>query len=76
MTIRLRYDKFYPSSQPPTAPEAFSRLVSKKAFSRVSSLLKNTKGTIVFGGEMKEEDKYIAPTVVKDVQKDDALMSE
>jgi len=39
-------------------------------------LLKNTKGTIVFGGETNEEDKYIALTAVKDVKWDDSLMSE
>lgn len=54
----------------------FSRLVSPQAFTRVSTLLKNTKGTIVLGGETDEETKYVSPTVVKDVKPDDSLMSE
>jgi len=53
-----------------------SRLVTPQAFARVSGLLKNTKGTIVVGGEMDEATKFIAPTVIKDVKSDDALMSE
>jgi aldehyde dehydrogenase (NAD+)/aldehyde dehydrogenase (NAD(P)+) len=39
-------------------------------------LLDNTKGTIAIGGEMHEKTKYMAPTIVKDVFADDALMSE
>jgi aldehyde dehydrogenase (NAD+) len=71
-----RRSRFYPESKPSSAPGAFARLVSGQAFGRVSKLLKATKGTIVFGGETNEEDKYIAPTVVKDVRWDDSLMSE
>ena len=71
-----RYVKFYPASSPVSVPGAFSRLVTPQAFTRVSNLLKNTKGTIVLGGEMDESTKYIAPTVVKDVKLDDSLMSE
>ena len=64
------------SASTPSAPGVFSRLISPQAFKRVSNLLKNTKGTIVFGGETNEEDKYIALTAVKDVKWDDSLMSE
>ncbi len=46
-----------------------------EAFKRVSGMLKNTKGTIVCGGEMDAETNYIAPTVVKDVVFEDSLMS-
>jgi aldehyde dehydrogenase (NAD+) len=38
--------------------------------------LDNTKGTVVIGGEVDEETKFIAPTVVKNVKGDDSLMSE
>jgi aldehyde dehydrogenase (NAD+) len=71
-----RYAKFYPSSAPPTSPGTYSRLVTPEAFTRVSNLLKNTKGTIVLGGDTDTSMKYIAPTVVKDVKWDDSLMSE
>jgi aldehyde dehydrogenase (NAD+)/aldehyde dehydrogenase (NAD(P)+) len=63
---------FYPESD----EGHFSRVINARAFTRLNTLLKNTKGTIVFGGETKEESKYIAPTVVKDVKGDDSLMGE
>jgi aldehyde dehydrogenase (NAD+) len=69
-----RYDKFYPESS--AAPGAFSRLITPQAFTRVNNLLKNTKGTVVVGGDSKEDEKYIAATIVKDVAGDDSLMSE
>jgi aldehyde dehydrogenase (NAD+) len=72
----LSYAKFYPSSSPASEPGVFSRLITPQAWTRVNGLLKNTQGTIVLGGEVKEETKYIAPTVVKDVKGDDSLMSE
>lgn len=53
-----------------------SRLITPQAFTRVSNLLKNTKGTIVTGGETDETTKFIAPTIVKDVKPDDSLLSE
>ncbi|KAK7467379.1 Hexadecenal dehydrogenase [Stygiomarasmius scandens] len=72
--LKETYDEFYPDGA--GAPGAMSRLVTPQAFARVSGLLKNTKGTIVVGGEMDEATKFIAPTVIKDVKSDDALMSE
>ena len=72
----IRYEKFFPTSKPPSEPGNFSRLVTNDAFNRVSGLLKKTKGTVVLGGEMDASSKYIAPTVVKDVKWDDSLMSE
>ncbi|KAF5389876.1 hypothetical protein D9757_003571 [Collybiopsis confluens] len=68
------YNEFYPDKA--SAPGQMSRLVSARAFTRVSNLIKNTKGTIVFGGDTDEATKYIGPTVVKDVKPDDCLMSE
>lgn len=69
-----RYTNFYPDS--PSAPGATSRIISPQAFTRLKALLDNTKGTIAIGGEMDEKTKYMAPTIVKDVLTDDALMSE
>ncbi|KAE9394091.1 NAD-aldehyde dehydrogenase [Gymnopus androsaceus JB14] len=68
------YQEFYPDSA--SAPGQMSRLVSPQAFTRVNNLIKNTKGTIVIGGETDEATKFIAPTIVKDVTPDDCLMSE
>ncbi len=51
-------------------------MVNVAAFKRVYGLLQSTKGTIAFGGQTDESTKSIAPTVVKDVSFEDALMSE
>lgn len=49
---------------------------SHGSFDRVKKLLDNTKGTVVIGGETDRETKYVAPTIVRNVGPDDALMSE
>ena len=41
---------------------------------RVVDLLNSTKGTIVCGGETDESTRYIAPTVITDVNPDDKIM--
>ncbi|KAF7425984.1 hypothetical protein PC9H_008346 [Pleurotus ostreatus] len=74
--LKNTYDKFYPESAKPSVSGAYARLITPQAFTRVNALLKGTKGTVVFGGETDEATKYIQPTVVKDVQPDDTLMSE
>ncbi|KAF9077136.1 NAD-aldehyde dehydrogenase [Rhodocollybia butyracea] len=67
-------EEFYPNKA--SAPGQMSRLVSTPAFTRINNLIKNTKGTIVFGGDTDEATKYIGPTIVKDVMPGDCLMSE
>ncbi|KAL4266815.1 aldehyde dehydrogenase family protein [Pleurotus pulmonarius] len=74
--LKAAYDKFFPDTAKLSTSGAYSRLITPQAFSRVNKLLEGTKGTIVFGGEVDETTKYIQPTVVKDVQADDSLMSE
>lgn len=71
------YEEFYPDAEKRSAaPGTYSRLVTPQATNRVAGLLEKTKGTVVFGGEVDKDNKYIAPTLVKDVQHDDSLMSE
>jgi aldehyde dehydrogenase (NAD+)/aldehyde dehydrogenase (NAD(P)+) len=60
----------------PAKSDSFGRIVSPRHFARVKGLLDNTKGTIAFGGESDADTNYIAPTVIKDVESDDSLMSE
>ena len=66
--LKKVYEEFYPDADKRlAAPDVYFRLVSPKAHGRVASLLEHTKGTIVFGGQVDEDTKFIAPTVVKDV---------
>ncbi|KAF8918743.1 NAD-aldehyde dehydrogenase [Mucidula mucida] len=72
--LKAAHDSFFPDG--PFAPKAMGKMVNVAAFKRVYGLLQSTKGTIAFGGQTDESTKSIAPTVVKDVSFEDALMSE
>ncbi|KAH7920037.1 aldehyde dehydrogenase [Leucogyrophana mollusca] len=68
------HDEFYPNGTKGSSD--FGHIVNAGHFARIKNLLDNTQGEIVFGGETNEAQLYIAPTVVKSVQKGDSLMSE
>ncbi|KAG0249074.1 Aldehyde dehydrogenase [Mortierella polycephala] len=53
---------------------SYGRIVNRNHFHRLKKILDNTKGDIVIGGDTKEDDLYIAPTVVLNVQPGDSLM--
>jgi len=74
--MKKTYEEFYPADASVSKPYSMGRLVTPAAFARVDKLLKNTKGMIVFGGETDAEQKFIAPTLVRNVKPDDSLMSE
>jgi aldehyde dehydrogenase (NAD+) len=52
----------------------FGRIVSQRHLARLRGLLDADK--VVIGGEVDEEDRYLAPTVMVDVTLDDAVMGE
>ncbi|KAI8353790.1 aldehyde dehydrogenase, dimeric NADP-preferring [Mortierella sp. GBAus27b] len=54
--------------------QSYGRIVNKSHHQRLRSLLDQTKGKVVYGGELDEEDRYIAPTLVLGVEKEDKLM--
>ncbi|KAI1792769.1 NAD-dependent aldehyde dehydrogenase [Ganoderma leucocontextum] len=68
------YEEFYPEG--PKDSDSLARIVGVHHAKRIKSLLDNTKGTIVLGGETDVENRYIAPTVVKDVKGDDSLLTD
>ncbi|KAF6732792.1 Aldehyde dehydrogenase family 3 member B1 [Oryzias melastigma] len=71
--LREVLEEFY-GKEPKESPD-LSRIVSDRHWTRLMELLKKTSGKVVVGGEADQEDKYIAPTVVVDLQGDDALMA-
>lgn len=73
-----RYASFYPetTAASPSPAQNVTRIVNQQSFKRVNGLLQATKGSIVCGGEADEAQKFIAPTIVRDVKVDDSLMSE
>ncbi|KAI0951544.1 hypothetical protein AcW1_008564 [Taiwanofungus camphoratus] len=55
---------------------SFGRIISQQHTQRIKRLIDETRGTVVFGGKANVAEKYVAPTLVRDVRGDDALMSE
>ncbi|GAB1613011.1 MULTISPECIES: aldehyde dehydrogenase [Mammaliicoccus] len=56
--------------------EDFGRIVNEKHANRLNSLINNTNGEIVYGGETNVTDRYIEPTIVDNVKFDDVLMED
>ena len=66
--------KFY--TDKPQEFGEYGRIVSKNHFQRVTTMLDNTRGEVILGGERDEDDRYLAPTIVKNVKLDDSLMED
>ena len=58
----------------PKVSESYGRIVSPRHFERLVSL--QTGGTAAIGGENDSADRYIAPTVLVDVDRDAPIMNE
>ena len=67
--MKAVYQSFYPDG--PRKSKSFSRIVGEHHAKRIKALLDNSKGTVVLGGETDVAEKYIAPTVIKDVKGDE-----
>ena len=59
----------------PQKTDDYARIVSPNHHRRLTSLLKES-GDVVAGGEVDEETRYIAPTLVRNVTPDSPLMTE
>lgn len=55
---------------------SLASIVNERHFDRISNLLKGTKGDVVYTGASDRSKRYIHPTVVKNVNLNDSLMSE
>ncbi|NXF91233.1 AL3B2 dehydrogenase, partial [Eubucco bourcierii] len=58
----------------PQESSSFARIVGDRQFRRVQALLRS--GRVAMGGQTDEGERYIAPTVLVDVQQDDPVMKE
>ncbi|GAB0135621.1 hypothetical protein EsDP_00003952 [Epichloe bromicola] len=70
-----RYFDQYRSGQS-RQPAYATRIVNDRHFRRLDSLLENTQGTIVYGGDRNPENRFFAPTIVDGVTTSDPLLSE
>jgi aldehyde dehydrogenase (NAD+) len=60
----------------PKASGDFGRIVNTAHTERLSRLLRDHGGEVIFGGEVDSQERYVAPTVVRDPDPHSALMSE
>ncbi|MDO5793175.1 MAG: aldehyde dehydrogenase [Turicibacter sp.] len=60
----------------PLLSEDYGRIVTTQHTKRLAKLIDENKDKLIIGGEVSLEQRYIAPTVFKDVQADDTLMTE
>lgn len=58
----------------PKDSEDYCRIVNERQFDRLVTLIHHDK--VVMGGQYDREDLYIAPTIMKDITWDDAVMSD
>lgn len=58
----------------PRSSPYFGRMVNDKAFDRVERLLH--QGRVVYGGQTDRSQRYIAPTIIDEVQPDFPIMQE
>ena len=52
----------------------YTRIINDAHFDRLNKLLGETKGVVAIGGDRHREDRYIAPTILTDLDWDDAYM--
>lgn len=69
--FRKAYKIFYPNSAK-QSPD-YSRIINKRHFQRLKSMLDNSKGEILLRGTLDEEDLFIEPTVVQVNSIEDSL---
>lgn len=88
--LKKEYKRFFDDD--PYKSNSYSRICAHSHWERINALLQETKGgnsilmavtclsfasgEVVIGGRTIKEEKYIAPTVIKGVTFDDALMRE
>lgn len=58
----------------PKQSDSFGRIITEKHFIRISKLFQDAE--VIFGGQTDIQQKYIAPTIIDNVQPKDAVMQE
>ena len=66
--------KFYGND--PHQSRAFGRVVNDAHMERLLEVLRSTKARVVIGGNSAASDRYLAPTVLADLDWDDPVMEE
>ncbi|KAL8862588.1 MAG: hypothetical protein Q9178_001086 [Gyalolechia marmorata] len=72
--LKLFMKQFYPDGAKKS--DGFGRIVNGKQWSRLKTMLDNTNGRIVMGGDMDESQLYLEPTAVVIDSPSDPLVAE
>ena len=72
--LRVAYNKFYPDGT--RGSSDYGRIVNKRHYQRIKSMLDKTNGKILFGGAMNESEGFIEPTIVQIDDIHDSLMKD
>ncbi|WP_323704342.1 aldehyde dehydrogenase [Mammaliicoccus sp. Dog046] len=72
--VKSTIQEFY--SKDAKNSDDFGRIVNEAHTQRLSNLINETSGDIVYGGNSDESTRYIEPTVVDNVKFDDILMED
>ncbi len=70
--MKFHLEAFY--GEDPSKSEDYPRIVNEKHFDRLSGLI--IKDKVAVGGKTLRDEKYIAPTIMKNVIWDDKLMED
>lgn len=73
--MKLAMKEYYPNGTRHT--DDFGRIINDRQWQRLKSMLDNSKGKILMGGDLDQEDRYISPTLILvDSPKDSLLIDE
>lgn len=54
----------------------FGRIINEKHMNRLNNILENDKDKIVVGGDVDFKQRYISPTIIRDVTLEDSVMKD
>ena len=72
--MKTAFKEFYPNGSRHT--DDFGRIINNRQWQRLKTMLSETNGQILMGGETDEEDLYIAPTIIEISSPSDSLMQD
>ncbi|KAI5463058.1 putative aldehyde dehydrogenase [Mariannaea sp. PMI_226] len=58
------------------SPDHYSHIINDRNFNRLDTLLQQTSGTVIYGGQRDPKTRRFLPTIVDNVTMSDSLMSE
>lgn len=72
--LKEAYDQFYPDGG--LNSQSYSSIINEQHFTRLTDLMKRSKGKVEFGGRTDKKNLKMEIAVVTDVDENDSLMEE